>query len=790
MMDESHLLSITTSRLLRAGDIETNPGPYTNSTIDDNELHKVVTTATYFDVPMFTRIGLALGFTPEEVHGFVVKHGVSGAFAYMPLQEIFSIWSKNLPHDTNVRAAFIEKLWEANTHDFADRLLGNFTAPFSWPSPSDTPLTEKQILQCSFDLRDHYRITRNGVKLGKFAVMPTDDLLEVSLSKHEKYAKERRLITYDDLIDMNLSHRILVEGGAGVGKTTLCSKIAWDWCQGKVLTQLDMVIVIPLGNLDVNLSIGEVTKTYLSKSNTSTAAQIERFIHEHPDKVMIILDGLDEYKGSISAEKNMTNVASVLRSNRFPTCRVIATTRPRKVGKILPLDILLDNMRLVYIQEFGLDTQTAFIKSFFRTRGEESLAEELMIVLKKNDVMAEITSPLPFYSALLCILWDLVSNKECPDILKLQTHSQLIEELIRFLKEEYISKMCEDLTEEKTRQLSRDVDERILQVGEMAFEGLLGNTPAFPEHKLTQWKDAVDTCCEIGILTEVEEVISSISKPTIADSKPSKSSVTFPHRIFQEYLSSLYLASLYGSNHEKYKELVMRVLLRHEEFHLLLMFTASFGRDIGLDITRKLVDQHASLDICASVAFECRVEEVGRVVGSNVKMVEVKRETPAHSAISQLFLLKWCPLESLTVADISCGRTTSRFLGDVVYSSPTLSTASIHCPHLDADFCSILRRTERAEGAIQTLEMDIGSFSCSAAAAEDIATFLLQLPCLKTLTLQCYDMPDVFFAKADSLAASSQVKELDLDLGRKKLKTSPGSDMAAKDLARLLMQSG
>ncbi|XP_072170605.1 protein NLRC5-like [Diadema setosum] len=477
--------------------------------------------------------------------------------------------------------------------------------------------------------------------------MPTDDLLEVSLSKHEKYAKERRPITYDDLVEMKLSHRILVEGGAGVGKTTLCSKIAWDWCQGKVLTQLDMVIVIPLGNLDVNLSIGEVTKTYLSKSNTSTAEQIERFIHEHPDKVMIILDGLDEYKGSISAEKHMTNVTSVLRSNRFTSCRVIATTRPRKAGEILPLDILLDNMRLVYIQEFDLDTQTAFIKNFFRTRGEESLAKELMIALKKNDVMAEITSPLPFYSALLCILWDLVSSKECPDILKLQTHSQLVDELIRFLKEEYISKMCEGLTEEKARQLSRDVDEQILQVGEMAFEGLLGNTPAFPEHKLTQWKDAVDTCCEIGILTEVEEVISSISKP-IADSKPSTSSVTFPHRICQEYLSSLYLASLYGSNHEKYKELVMRVLLRHEEFHLLLMFTASFGRDIGLDITRKLVDQHASLDLCASVAFECRAEDAGRVVGSNVITVEMKRETPAHSVVSQLFLLKWCPLVSQT----------------------------------------------------------------------------------------------------------------------------------------------
>ncbi|XP_071487919.1 uncharacterized protein [Diadema antillarum] len=644
MMDESHLLSITTSRLLRAGDIETNPGPNTNSTIDDSELHRLVTGGAHFDVPMYTRIGLTLGFTPEELHGYVVKHSAHGVFAYMPLLEIFSIWSKNLPCDTIVRAAFVEKLWEANMHDLADRVLGNATAPSSGSSPDVPRLTEKQILQCGFDLRDHYRITRNGVKLGKFAIIPTDDLLEVKLNMHEKYFKERKPIVYEDLVDMRFSHRILVEGGAGVGKTTLCSKIAWDWCQGKVLTQLDMVIVIPLGTLDVNLSIGEVTKTYLSKSNTSTAAQIERFMREHPDKVMIILDGLDEYKGSISAEKHMTNIASVLRSNRFASCRVIATTRPGKAAEIFPKEILVDNMRLVYILEYGVDTQTAFIKNFFRTRGEESLAEELMIALKKNDVMAEITSPLPFYSALLCILWDLVSNKECHDILKLQTHSQLLEELMHCLKEEYISKMCEDQTEEKARELSRDVDEQILQVGEMTFEGLLGNTPAFPEHKLTQWKDAVDTCCKIGILTEVEEVTSSISTPTIADSKPSVSSVTFPHRIFQEYLSSLHLASLYGSNHEKYKELVMRVLLRHEEFHLLLMFTASFGRDIGLDITRKLVDQHASLDICASVAFECRAEDAGRVVGSNVKTVEVKRETPTHSAVSQLFLLKWCPL--------------------------------------------------------------------------------------------------------------------------------------------------
>ncbi|XP_072179226.1 protein NLRC3-like [Diadema setosum] len=473
-----------------------------------------------------------------------------------------------------------------------------------------------------------------------------DDLLEVNMTLFQKYAEEQlRPITFDHLVEMSYAPRILVEGGAGVGKTMLCSKIAWDWCQGKVLKELDMVIFIPLGSIDARQSIGEVTKTYLSKSNTSTAAQIERFIQENPDKVLIILDGLDEYKGSLSAEKHMTYIASVVRSNRLPSCRVIATTRPWKAAEIIRNDFHTEKMRLVNILEFGVETQTAFIKSFFRTRGEEGLGEELMITLKKNDVFAEITAPLPFYSAVLCTLWDLVSSKECRDMLKLQTLSQLLKEFMCSIKADYIFKMHKGLTEEKASQLSRDVDKRILRVGEMALQGLLGNTPAFPENMRTQWQDAVDMCCEIGILAEAEEAISRINKNP-KDTNSSKSSVTFPHRIFQEYLSSIYLASLFGSNREKYKELVMRVVLHHEEFRLLLMFTASFGRDIGLDIAEKLVDQHASLDICADVAFECHAEDAGRVVGSNVMMVEVNQETPAHSVVSQLFLLKWCPLVS------------------------------------------------------------------------------------------------------------------------------------------------
>ncbi len=61
---------------------------------------------------------------------------------------------------------------------------------------------------------------------------------------------KRTPILYGDLFNINSGkkpvRKIVVEGNAGMGKTTLCTMLAEGWAEGKILTQFDYILLLPL----------------------------------------------------------------------------------------------------------------------------------------------------------------------------------------------------------------------------------------------------------------------------------------------------------------------------------------------------------------------------------------------------------------------------------------------------------------------------------------------------------------------------------------------------------------
>ena len=53
--------------------------------------------------------------------------------------------------------------------------------------------------------------------------------------------------------------------------------------------------------------------------------------------------------------------------------------------------------------------------------------------MKENDVIAENMAPYPIYTAMLCILWRGSSANKRKIIRRLQTFSQLFQEIVSFL---------------------------------------------------------------------------------------------------------------------------------------------------------------------------------------------------------------------------------------------------------------------------------------------------------------------------------------------------------------------
>ena len=40
--------------------------------------------------------------------------------------------------------------------------------------------------------------------------------------------------------------KVLVEGDAGIGKTTLCTSVSEDWANGKLFQQFELLLLLPL----------------------------------------------------------------------------------------------------------------------------------------------------------------------------------------------------------------------------------------------------------------------------------------------------------------------------------------------------------------------------------------------------------------------------------------------------------------------------------------------------------------------------------------------------------------
>ncbi|XP_071499061.1 uncharacterized protein [Diadema antillarum] len=169
-------------------------------------------------------------------------------------------------------------------------------------------LTNEQVQKCKEELKAYYCLSRRKVTVEPLNFMERVELDDIytNLSIIDRTSKgnTKTTITYGDLVANDehghLSKRLLIQGEGGVGKTTLCSKIAWDWCQGRILQDLDMVLLIPLRDVNNKRSIGGIAKTYLSDSNPAKSYQIDDYISRNQSRIVIIFDGFDEFNGTLS----------------------------------------------------------------------------------------------------------------------------------------------------------------------------------------------------------------------------------------------------------------------------------------------------------------------------------------------------------------------------------------------------------------------------------------------------------------------------------------------------------
>nr|XP_054753539.1 uncharacterized protein LOC129259263 [Lytechinus pictus] len=761
---------MTNVLLLRSGDVEQNPGPNTDpGNLTEFELHLL---ADGMDPADFRKVGLALGFTEAQLSRF--KEDNIGNI----MQAIYKMlceWLKTVLQD-EAREILYNKLKDINLVQLADCVQKGQVGDHI---PS---MTEEEIQQVINAVKEYSSIHHCQIPadpLNRSLLFQLDRIFtNLTLMEEDKGTTHKALLLYADLLKTKvngiLPKRLLVEGEGGVGKTTLCAKIVWDWIRASDYQDFKLVLLVLLREAK-NMTIGEIIKSYLPDDIKVTVMQLNKYVFSHQKEVFLVLDGLDELAGDLNS---CHQIALIILNRLFKSGKVLITSRRWRSDEIRKITELRKLYAFIAVEGFSDENLSTYVTKFFHP--DKTPAEELTQFISNNDVIRKNMAPYPIYTAMLCIMWKEFDGERRIAMSKLQTFSRLINEMVQFLVDHYLSKLSLTSRDEEWHVQRADILLHLSNIGCLAFKGLMERRLVFTEQEFKSWPGCVNTGCQVGVLTKHKPILKR--RHQRYTTHPTYLSVQFPHKLFQEYLSGMYLASLHNSNRSEYDRL-MKDIGHAGEFRELLYFTSAQQKEVGLDIITRLIASTSTLsmgyedDYIVDVAYESQDQTVARAVAdrlstSSSNRLTIRKNMQAHTVSGHIFILNHRKVEKLVI-EKPCGRTASEDLAEFMCSSNTLSSVTIrilrHRGDMDDVFYSVLARNATDTKVafnnkvclpIERLDIKFFELRQRQSASRDLAQFISKMPHLRELYLGSQlcssSFHDEFYSTVSSLASSAK----------------------------------
>ncbi|XP_041461867.1 uncharacterized protein LOC121413170 [Lytechinus variegatus] len=680
---------VTNVLLLRSGDVEQNPGPNTNlGNLTEFELYLL---ADGMDPSDFRKVGLALGFTEAQLSRF--KEDNIGNI----MQAIYKMlceWLKTVLQD-EAREILSNKLKDLNLVQLADKLQKGQVGDHI---PS---LTEEEFERVIKEVKEYSALHHCQIQadpLNNSLLFQLDRIFtNLTLLEEDKGTTLKAPILYTDLLKTKvngvLPKRLLVEGEGGVGKTTLCAKIVWDWIRGTGYQDFKLVLLVLLREVK-DKTIGEIIMSYLPDDIKVTAMQLNKYVFSHQKDVLLVLDGFDELAGDLDS---CYQIALIILNRLFKSGKVLITSRRWRSDEIRKISELRKLYAFIAVEGFSDENLSSYITKFFHP--DTTSSEDLNRFISNNDVIRENMAPFPIYTAMLCIMWKDFDGERRKAMSKLQTFSQLIDEMVQFLVYHHLFKhgtSAGDIGRELDSK-RREIVCHLCDIGCLALRGLHERRLVFTEQEFQRWPGTLKTGCKVGVLTK------QIQTPSMKERHRSHFAVTyvqFPHKLFQEYLSGKYLASLHNLDRSEYDKLMMGIIGRAREFQELMYFTSAQQKEVGLDIVSRLIactDSDVSTwlfggnddDFIVDVAYESQDQTVAKAVAdhlstSSSKAFKIGKLMQAHTVSGHIFIMNHRVVENLEI-EKPCGRNASEDLAEFMCSSNTLRSVTITMPVNPAD---------------------------------------------------------------------------------------------------------
>uniref|UniRef100_A0A452E4M0 NLR family pyrin domain containing 14 n=1 Tax=Capra hircus TaxID=9925 RepID=A0A452E4M0_CAPHI len=208
---------------------------------------------------------------------------------------------------------------------------------------------------------------------------------------HEIAQEGRELLEHlfeEDVGTEEQPQTVVLQGAAGIGKTTLVRMMMLDWAQGN-LYQQKFTYVFYLNAREINQLRERSFVQLLSKDWPSTEGPIERIMSQ-PSRLLFIIDSFDELNFAFEEPEfvlcaDWTQVhpvsflmSSLLRKVMLPESSLLVTTKLTAWRKLKPL---LKNQHSIQLLGMSEDARQEYIYQFFE---DQSWALQVFSSLRNN----------------------------------------------------------------------------------------------------------------------------------------------------------------------------------------------------------------------------------------------------------------------------------------------------------------------------------------------------------------------------------------------------------------------
>ena len=316
----------------------------------------------------------------------------------------------------------------------------------------------------------------------------------------------------------------IVEGSPGIGKTTFCLKLAYDWAYGNIPSQcsfpkFEFVFLLKCRDIDGDImeSISEQLLPRDMEKSVEKLLHLMKDIRNQERLMLLILDGLDELP-----EKSRHHVDELLHRRILPFCFVLATTRQERgieVRKSVVFDIHLE------IKGYTESDAIAYVRRHFGTIDQSPKGERLIEEMEQNTFLHALRSN-PLNLLLLCVVYEDYEGK-LPT-----SQTELYQVIVQCLLRRCCAKLSLAVPKD-TPTLHKRFEEDVLALGQLAWTCLLNDRQSFPEEELAERevKNQNLVARKIGVLY-MEESRKRINP---------QHEYWFLHKTFQEYLAAAFI---------------------------------------------------------------------------------------------------------------------------------------------------------------------------------------------------------------------------------------------------------